>query len=48
VIMPNKQGRQKWQNFCVSVNDVQKLTGYDFFSNLLPDIQAKIEAKKGC
>ena len=48
VIMPNKQGRQKWQNFCVSVNDVQKLTGYDFFSNLLPDIQTKIEAKKGC
>ncbi|MCL1495094.1 MAG: DNA/RNA non-specific endonuclease [Pseudanabaena sp. Salubria-1] len=49
VIMPNKQGRDgKWQDFCATVEDVQKLTGYDFFSNVPPDIQKTIESKKGC
>ncbi|MFM7602887.1 MAG: DNA/RNA non-specific endonuclease [Pseudanabaena sp.] len=49
VIMPNKQGRDgKWQDFCVTVDDVQKLTSYDFFSNLPPEIQKQIESKKGC
>ena len=49
VIMPNKQGREgKWQDFCATVQDVQKLTGYDFFSNVPPDIQKTIESKKGC
>ena len=49
VIMPNKQGRDgKWTDFCASVEDVQKLTGYDFFSNVPPDIQKQIESKKGC
>ncbi|WP_103667148.1 DNA/RNA non-specific endonuclease [Pseudanabaena sp. BC1403] len=49
VLMPNKQGRNnKWQDFCVSVDDVEKLTGYDFFSNVPPDIQEQIESKKGC
>ena len=49
VIMPNKQGREgKWQDFCATVEDVQKLTGYDFFSNVPPDIQKQIESKKGC
>ncbi|MFO0126645.1 MAG: DNA/RNA non-specific endonuclease, partial [Pseudanabaena sp.] len=49
VIMPNKQGRDgKWQDFYTTVDDVQKLTGYDFFSNVPPDIQKQIESKKGC
>ena len=49
VIMPNKQGRDKtWKDFCATVDDIQKLTGYDFFSNVAPDIQKQIEAKKGC
>jgi endonuclease G len=49
VVMPNKQGRDgKWQDFCATVDDVQKLTGYDFFSNVPPDIQKQIESKKGC
>jgi endonuclease G len=49
VIMPNKQGRNgKWQDFCATVSDVEKLTGYDFFSNVPPDIQKQIESKKGC
>jgi endonuclease G, mitochondrial len=49
VIMPNKQGRDgKWQDFCATVGDIEKLTGYDFFSNIPPDIQKTIESKKGC
>lgn len=49
VIMPNKQGRNhKWQDFCATVDDVQKLTGYNFFTNVAPDLRAKINAKKGC
>jgi endonuclease G len=49
VIMPNKQGRDgKWQDFCATVGDVEKLTGYNFFSNVPPDIQKTIESKKGC
>ncbi len=49
VIMPNKQGRNgKWTDFCATVDDVQKLTGYDFFSNVPPEIQKQIESKKGC
>lgn len=49
VIMPNKQGRNgKWQDFCATVGDVEKLTGYNFFSNVPPDIQKQIESKKAC
>ena len=49
VIMPNNQGRNgKWTDFCATVSDVEKLTGYDFFSNVPPDIQKQIELKKGC
>jgi len=49
VIMPNKQGRNgKWQDFCTTVGEVEKLTGYNFFTNVPPDIQKQIESKKGC
>lgn len=49
VIMPNMQGRSgKWQDFCTTVGDVEKLTGYNFFTNVPPDIQKQIESKKGC
>ena len=49
VIMPNIQGRDKtWRDFCASVDDVQKLTSYDFFSNVAPNIQEQIESKQGC
>lgn len=49
VIMPNKMGRdKKWQDFCTTVGEVEKLTGYNFFSNVPPDIQKQIESKKEC
>ena len=51
VLMPNTQGIRSnpnnpndWQNFLTTVDAVEGLTGYDFFSNLPPAVQACIEA----
>lgn len=47
VIVPNKQGikEDSWRKYLVSVRDVEKLTGYNFFSNVPPSIQSAIESK---
>ena len=45
VIMPNSQSiNSDWRTYRVSVDQVEALTGYDFFSNVSPSIQAVIEA----
>ncbi|MDT4955327.1 MAG: hypothetical protein QOJ02_3465 [Acidobacteriota bacterium] len=45
VIMPNEQGiNSDWHNYIVSVDEVEALTGYNFFSNVPGEIQAVIEA----
>lgn len=46
VVMPNQQGikSQTWQSFRKSVDEVETLTGYDFFSNVPEQIQTVIEA----
>ena len=45
IIMPNDQGPfAAWQSYRVSVDAVEALTGYDFFSNVPTDIQAAIES----
>lgn len=47
VIMPNVQGLDtNWRNHRVSVDAVERLTGYNFFSNVRPQIQRIIEARK--
>jgi len=47
VIMPNTQGirNNDWKTYRVSVDQVEALTGYDFFSNVDPSIQAAIESR---
>jgi len=47
VIMPNTQSCSKlsWGKYRVSVDSIQKITGYDFLSNVPADIQKVIEAK---
>ncbi|MDT7543329.1 MAG: endonuclease mitochondrial [Acidobacteriota bacterium] len=47
VIMPNAQGirTNTWQGYRVSVDQVEQLTGYDFFSNVPVATQAVIEAR---
>ena len=49
VIMPNTQGirtnnSNDWQTYLTSVDAVEQLTGYDFFSNVPAAIQNSIEA----
>ena len=46
VIMPNVQGIRTtpWQTFLVTVDDVEALTGYNFFSNLPEPYQQCVEA----
>src|SRR6185295_13816276 len=46
VIMPNTQGIRSvpWRNYRVSVDQVEALTGYDFFSSVPTSIQSVIES----
>ncbi len=46
VIMPNTQGIRTtdWKTYRVSVDQVEALTGFDFFSNVPTNIQAAIES----
>ncbi len=45
VVMPNVQGirNNDWHTYLTSVDQVEALTGYDFFSNVPPAIQNAIE-----
>lgn len=47
VNIPNKNSLEvsNWRSYRVSVNMIEKLTGYDFLSNVPTDIQRIIEAK---
>ena len=44
-VMPNRKIEEPILKFAVSVDEVEKLTGLDFFSNVNPAIQQKMEAK---
>jgi endonuclease G len=41
----NSVGADSWRKYRVSVDEVERLTGYDFLSNVSPDIQRVIEAR---
>lgn len=47
VSIPNNQGikNKNWQNFRVSVDQLQKVTGYNFFSVVEPNLQKSLESK---
>ena len=47
VIVPNKQGikSDSWQQYVTSVKEVEKLTGYQFFTSVPTEIQDVIEAR---
>ena len=44
-VMPNRKIEEPILKFAVSVDEVEKLTGLDFFSKVDPAIQQKMEAK---
>lgn len=47
VIMPNQQGikEKSWRTYLTSVDEVEKITGYDLLSNLSEPVQIALEAK---
>jgi endonuclease G, mitochondrial len=47
IVVPNQQGvkSKPWKDYVTSVDEVEKLTGYDFFRNLPEPVQKIIEAK---
>lgn len=46
VNIPNEQEiNNDWRAYKVSVDELEKLTGYDFLSNVLPNIQEVLESK---
>ena len=46
VNIPNEQGINfDWRTYRVSVDKLEKLTGYDFLSNVSPNIQQVIESQ---
>ena len=47
VVMPNIESirQDSWQKYLVSIDQVESITGFDFFSNVPTDIQAAIEAR---
>lgn len=50
VLMPNSDTvrNTSWRDYCVSVDVVEDLTGYDFLSNIPKSIQHEIESRVGC
>jgi len=44
--MPNQQGIRNtdWQEYLVSVDEIEQITSYDFLQNIDPAIQAQLEA----
>lgn len=48
VMMPNESSvkNKKWTEYLVTVDDVERQTGYDFLSNVPADVQRVIQSKK--
>ena len=46
IVVPNQQGikSKPWKDYLTSVDEVEKLTGYDFFRNVPEPVQKMIEA----
>lgn len=47
ILMPNNETVKNtdWQNYITTVNQIESITGYDFFSNLDDDLESKIESQ---
>ena len=47
VKMPNEQGikERDWRDFITTIDEIEKLTGYDLLSNVAPVTQTALEAK---
>lgn len=47
LVVPNQQGvnSKPWKDYVTSVNEVERLTRYDFFENVAESVQQAIESK---
>jgi len=45
-IMPNEAITKPLQNFAVTIDEVEKQTGLDFFSKLSPELQSQVESQQ--
>ena len=43
-IVPNQTSKRRIASFAVSVNEVERITGYDFFSQLDDELENSLEA----
>ena len=43
-IVPNQTSKRRIASFAVSVNKVERITGYDFFSQLDDELENNLEA----
>ncbi len=46
-LVPHKDSEKPLYNFVVAVDEIEKITGIDFFSTLPDDLENKLEANKG-
>jgi DNA/RNA endonuclease G (NUC1) len=47
VIMPNEQNlKANWRDYAVPISEVEKLTGFNFFSKLSPTVAKELKARK--
>lgn len=44
-IIPNRKSKQPFSDFVHTVNEVEALTGYDFFRELDDDLESELEKK---
>lgn len=47
LVVPNQQGvnSKPWKEYVTSVDEVERLTGYDFFENVAASVKGTIESK---
>lgn len=46
-LVPHKESNKPLYNFVVPVDDIEKVTGIDFFKNLPDDVENRLEANNG-
>jgi endonuclease G len=46
-LIPHKESNKPLYNFIVPVNDIEKMTGIDFFKDLPDDVENRLEANNG-
>lgn len=46
VVMPNQQGSRNWRDHAVRVQEVERVTGYTFFTRLRPEVARELRERE--